>query len=69
MITYEKLWIVLEKSGHNKNWLRNNGLTANSVDYLTKNKDVRISTIDKLCALLNCTPNDILTYTPDKKGE
>ena len=26
-----------------------------------------ISTIDKLCNVLDCTPNDILVFTPDKK--
>lgn len=66
MITYEKLFIVLEKRGHNKAWLRKNGLTSNAVDWLTKNKDVKMSTIDKLCNLLDCEPADILTYTRDE---
>ena len=69
MITYEKLFILLENKGLNKFWLRNNGFNASTVDYLVKNKDVRISTINRLCTLLNCTPDDILTYTPDKEIE
>lgn len=65
MITYEKLFLVLQEKGLNKAWLRKNGLNANNVDWLVKNKDVKISTIDKLCNLLDCQPKDILTFTKD----
>lgn len=30
-------------------------------------KAIRLNHIEKLCVLLNCTPNDILQWTPDKK--
>lgn len=69
MITYEKLFLVLQKKGLNKAWLRKNGLNANNVDWLVKNKDVKISTIDKLCNLLDCQPAEILTFTKDLPGE
>lgn len=65
MITYEKLFLVLKNRGHNKAWLRKNGLTPTAVDWLIKNKDVKISTIDKLCNLLDCEPADILTFKKD----
>ena len=66
MITYEKLFVVLKERGHNKAWLRKNGFNANTVDWLVKNKDIKISTINKLCNLLDCEPADILTFTKDK---
>lgn len=66
MISYEKLFTILQEKGLNKNWLRNNGFQASTVDYLIKNKDVRISTINKLCNILDCKPEDIITYTPDE---
>lgn len=69
MITYEKLFIVLEEKGHNKAWLRKNGLNANTVDWLKNNKDIKISTINRLCNLLDCEPADILTFTKDKGEE
>ena len=65
MITYEKLFIVLKEKGHNKAWLRKNGLTPKTVDYLIKNQDIKISTINKLCNLLDCEPVDILTFNKD----
>lgn len=69
MFTYEKLFILLEKKHLNKNWLRNNGINPKTVDKFIKNEDVKLSTISKVCTLLNCTPSDILTYTSDKEIE
>ena len=65
MITYEKLFDLLKEKGHNKNWLRNYGLTPKTVDYLIHNKEIKTGTINKLCNLLDCQPQDILTFTPD----
>lgn len=69
MITYEKLFLILQEKGLNKAWLRKNGLTPTAVDWLIKNKDVKISTINRLCNLLDCEPGDILSYTKDKEAK
>ena len=69
MITYEKLFILLKEKGLNKNWLRNNGLNPKTVDYLIHNKEIKTGTINKLCNLLDCKPENIMTYTPDKENE
>lgn len=53
----------MEQRGLNKAWLRRNGFNSNSVAWLKNNKDVKISTIDKLCKLLDVEPADILTFT------
>lgn len=66
MITYEKLFVLLEKKGHNKAWLRKNGLTPKTVDYLIHNNEIKTGTINKLCNLLDCEPCDILSFTKDK---
>ena len=69
MITYEKLFIVLNEKGYNKAWLRKNGLTPKTVDYLINNKEIKTGTINKLCNLLDCEPCDILTFTKDNIEE
>lgn len=67
MFTYEKLFILLKSKGINKNWLRTHGINPKTVDKFVKNEDVKLSTISRVCTLLNCTPNDILTYIPDEE--
>lgn len=34
-----------------------------------KGKAIRFSTLNKLCEILECTPNDILEYVPDEKNK
>lgn len=61
-IDFNKLWILLEKKELNKQWLRNNGLHANTVARLTKSENVDCNTICHLCKLLNCQPGDLMEY-------
>lgn len=68
MITYEKLFLLMKSQGKNKAWLRKNGLTSKTVNYLINNKEVKTGTINKLCGLLNCNPGDILSYIPDSEN-
>lgn len=68
MIRYDKLFARLDKLGHPAtNWLRNNGMHAATVNKLRKNERVNTDTLDRLCALLNCQPGDIIEYVPDVK--
>lgn len=66
-ISFEKLFAVMESRGVNKNYLRKNGIHANTVDRLLKNKSVNSDIIDRLCAILDCQPGDIMEYTPDEE--
>jgi len=47
------------------------GVHRNSIDLLYKDeaKRIDIETLDKLCTLFKCTPNDILSYTPPTEEE
>lgn len=57
---------LLKYSGYNFNKLRNEKLLSSSVlTALHNNKYVSLAVIDKICALLQCQPGDILEYTPD----
>lgn len=70
MITYEKLFIVLEKKGITQNQAIKQGIFNNrSLNALKNNKNVTIATIDNICNILDCEPADILTFTKDKEKE
>ena len=40
--------------------LLKNGIDNKTLDTLKKNKNI---TLEKLCRILSCTPNDIVTFT------
>jgi DNA-binding Xre family transcriptional regulator len=65
MIDYGPLWETMQKKNISQYYLVNNGIDYRTMDQLRKNKNITANTIEKLCNLLDCTPNDILTF---KKG-
>lgn len=66
-INYNKLFELMKNKDIKKYHLRQQGIHAAVMDKLVKNKNVDISTIDKLCKLLGCQPGDILEYTLDEE--
>ena len=32
-----------------------------------KNRNITLSTLEKLCLMLDCTPNDVVQFIPDDK--
>ena len=63
MISYEPLWKTLKKIGISQYELINMGVDRKTMDGLRHNRNITAVTIDKLCNLLDCTPNDILECT------
>ena len=49
------------KSGYNLQL----GIDYRTMHQLRNNKNITAHTIEKLCRILDCTPNDILTFTND----
>lgn len=65
MITYDGLFRQLYSQGHNKYWLRKNGISPSVLGKLDKGGGLDYRTVNKLCALLNCQPGDLMEYVPD----
>ena len=68
-ISYKKLFALMESKGIKKFDLRKAGISPTIVDRLVKGTDVNTSTIIRLCALLDCQPEDIMEYIPDEPNE
>ena len=66
-LSYKKLFDLMERKNINKHFLRLNGFNSKVVDRLVKESHVNTATIEKLCALLDCQPGDIMEYIPDGK--
>lgn len=60
---------MLEKNGKTKYWLwKQLGMSYQNFNKMINNetKSIRYETIDALCGIFDCTPNDILLYEEDK---
>jgi DNA-binding Xre family transcriptional regulator len=66
MIKYDKLFALLESQGKSATyWLRQNGVHPATVNKIRKNERINTDTIDRICALLDCQPGDIMEYTEE----
>ncbi len=63
MISYEPLWRTMKKRGVTTYTLIYKlGFSAYTITSLRKNKSITMHTLEKLCAVLDCTPNDIVKF-------
>lgn len=68
MITFEKFFEYIQKKGVSQNELmRKNIVSAKMLNSLKHNKSITTYSINRICNLLECKPEDILTYTPDEE--
>lgn len=68
-ISFKKLNALLESKGLNKHYLRQNGINPNMLNQLLDTGNTGTKTINKLCALLNCQPGDIMEYVEEESNK
>lgn len=66
MIDFSPLWATMKEKSISQYDLINKGIDKHTLDRLRNNHNVTILTIEKLCDILNCTPNEVFTFTKEK---
>lgn len=70
MITYDKLWITMERKGVSTYWLREKcGIDRKTIRRLRANDNIETKTLNKLCCALDCKLEDIAQFIPDKNTD
>ena len=65
MITYQPFWETLKNSGESTySLIHDYSISSATINRLRKNSPISTSTINDLCIILNCTPQDILSFSP-----
>ena len=65
MIDYSPLWQTMDNKQITQYHLLQNGIDNKTLDSLKKNKNITLLTLEKLCNLIDCTPNDIVLFTKE----
>ena len=65
MIDYSPLWQTMTDKQITQYYLLQNGIDNKTLDSLKKNKNITLLTLEKLCNLIDCTPNDIVLFTKE----
>lgn len=66
MISYEPLWRTMQEKGITTYALINkHGISSRTINNLKHNKGITVFTLERLCEILNCTPNDIIEFVKE----
>ena len=65
MLDYSPMWETMRKKGISQYSLLKAGIDNKTLDSLKKGKNITLLTLEKICAALDCTPNDIVVFRPD----
>lgn len=70
MIVYSRFWETLRASGESTYTLINrHRISSSTIDKLRKNKPITTTTLNDLCRILACRPEDILEYVPSEEDQ
>lgn len=67
-ISYKKLWnLLIDKDMKKKGLEKAAGISNYVISKMTRNENITVETVGKICKVLNCTPNDMLEFVPDSE--
>ena len=70
MIVYARFWETLRASGESTYTLINrHHISSSTIDKLRKNKPITTTTLNDLCRILACQPEEILEYIPSEEDQ
>lgn len=62
IIDFSPLWKTMEKKNITQYHLIKQGIDNKTLDSLKKNKNITLVTLEKLCRILDCEPNDVVIF-------
>ena len=67
-VTYKKLWhILLDRDMKKKDPEKAAGISNYVISKMTRNENITVETVGKICKALNCTPNDMMEFVSDSE--
>lgn len=66
MISYQPLWQTMQAKGVTTYTLiEKHGISSRTIHNLRHDQSITMYTLERLCTILDCTPNDIVTFQKD----
>ena len=69
MIDYAPLWETMRSRHITQYQLLKQGIDNKTLDALKKGKNITLLTLEKLCVILDCMPNDVVCFTQNVQNE
>lgn len=65
MVDYSPLWETMKKKKISQYYLIQHGIAGKTIYNMKRNCHISTSTLEKLCDLLDCKPNDIVRFVKE----
>jgi len=62
MVDYSPLWDTMKQKGVSQYALIQAGIDRRTLSWLKKNKNITMLTLEKICTILECTPNEVVRF-------
>ena len=62
MLDYSPLWETMEQKGISQYRLLKSGIDNKTLDSLKKGGNITMLTLERICNILDCTPNDVVRF-------
>ena len=69
MFDYSPLWATMKQKGVTQYQLLKGGVDNKTLDSLKKNKKITMVTLEKLCRIVGCTPNEVVRFVERSSDE
>ena len=66
MISYKPLWETMKKKDITQYKLLNSGIDNKLLDSLKHNRNITLNTLEKICTICDCTPNDVVQFIKEE---
>ena len=65
MVSYEPLWQTMRNRGITQYQLLKSGIDNKTLDSLKKNKNITMLTLEKICYIVDCSPNEVVKFVSE----
>ena len=62
MLDYSPMWNTMEQKEISQYSLLKAGIDNKTLDSIKKGKNITLLTLERICTILNCTPNDVVKF-------
>lgn len=62
MLDYSPMWETMKQKGITQYRLLKSGIDNKTLDAIKKGNNITMLTLEKICAILDCTPNDVIQF-------
>lgn len=65
ILSYQPMWNTMKQKNLSQYQLLKQGIDNKTLDGLKHGKNITLNTLEKICKILDCTPNDVIEFIDD----